>query len=205
MPPRFLYFDAAFTLIQPFPSVGTVYAREASRFATMVDAARLDAAFFPAYRRLATDGGGLAAMIGTEADARAFWRAIVEEVFRAADSTMPGDPYFDDVFDLFATSECWRVYSDVESALELARAAGVRLGVLSNFDQRLHGIVEALGLAGSFEVVLASADAGFAKPAPAVFEKAREAAGIESPTDLALIGDSIAEDVEGALAAGWRV
>ena len=50
---------------------------------------------------------------------------------------------------------------------------------------------------------MTSAEAGAAKPAAAVFERALEFAGA-GPAEAVHVGDSFANDVEGALAAGIR-
>jgi FMN phosphatase YigB (HAD superfamily) len=52
-------------------------------------------------------------------------------------------------------------------------------------------------------VVVVSADLGVAKPDAAVFEHALEQLDIDR-ADAVMIGDSIAKDVDGALAAGLR-
>ena len=41
----------------------------------------------------------------------------------------------------------WRVYDDVPAMLKRWSVAGIRLAVVSNFDSRLPGLLEALGLA----------------------------------------------------------
>jgi phosphoserine phosphatase len=61
----------------------------------------------------------------------------------------------------------------------------------------------ASGLADRFEVVVVSGELGTAKPDPAVYAHALHALGAE-PGDAVMVGDSLRNDVDGALAAGLR-
>ena len=61
----------------------------------------------------------------------------------------------------------------------------------------------ASGLDDYFEAVLVSEDLGVAKPESAVFEHALSLIGAR-PDQTVMIGDSLAKDVDGALAAGLR-
>jgi putative hydrolase of the HAD superfamily len=90
---------------------------------------------------------------------------------------------------------------DAEEALGALRARGVRLVVVSNWDCSLRSVLAEAGLAPLLDGVVASATVGAAKPAPAVFEAALDL--VESrPGDAVHVGDSPAQDVEGARAAG---
>lgn len=59
----------------------------------------------------------------------------------------------------------------------------------------------ASGLGDFFQTVVVSADLGVAKPDPSVFRHALDQLGSDG-VDATMIGDSIAKDVDGALAAG---
>lgn len=59
------------------------------------------------------------------------------------------------------------------------------------------------GLGGTFDAVVVAQDHGIAKPDPRLFEVAASELGRE-PAQLAMVGDSPANDVAGAIAAGWR-
>ncbi len=97
----------------------------------------------------------------------------------------------------------FRAFADAEPALRAIRAAGARLVCVSNWDYALGEVLERVGLAGHLDAVVTSAGAGAAKPDPAIFAAALEAAGC--PPEAALhVGDTEAEDVAGARAAGIR-
>jgi putative hydrolase of the HAD superfamily len=95
----------------------------------------------------------------------------------------------------------FRAYPDVPGALRALRGAGHRLIVVSNWDVSLHEMLRTTGLAPLVDGAIASAEAGAAKPAPAIFERALALAGGAGQRALHA-GDSVAHDVAGALAAG---
>src|SRR5207244_9969916 len=54
-----------------------------------------------------------------------------------------------------------------------------------------------------FDTAVASADHGFVKPHPSIFSEAVHRLAVH-PSDALMVGDSIRDDVEGALRAGMR-
>jgi HAD superfamily hydrolase (TIGR01509 family) len=85
--------------------------------------------------------------------------------------------------------------------LDRLRAAGLRLGVVSNSDGRVEAALTAAGLRDCFEVVIDSALFGAEKPDPAIFRAALEALGV-APEEALYVGDLYEVDVLGARAAG---
>lgn len=92
-------------------------------------------------------------------------------------------------------------FPEVPAALAALRRDGARLVVVSNWDVSLHAVLEATGLAPLVDAAISSAEAGSAKPAPAIFARALELVGA-TPADAVMVGDSVATDVAGAIAAG---
>jgi putative hydrolase of the HAD superfamily len=95
----------------------------------------------------------------------------------------------------------FRAYPDAAPALEELRARGLRLVCVSNWDCSLPGVLAECGLAGLLDGVVSSAGSGSRKPDPAIFEAGLAIAGCE-PGQAIHVGDTQAEDVVGARAAG---
>lgn len=93
------------------------------------------------------------------------------------------------------------VGAGVAEALSALRARAVRMIVVSNSDGRLGDLLRDAGLAGFFELLVDSADAGVEKPDPRIFAHAMAAIGA-SPHDLVHVGDFYEIDVVGARASG---
>jgi HAD superfamily hydrolase (TIGR01509 family) len=83
------------------------------------------------------------------------------------------------------------------------RAAGIRLGVVSNSDGRVEHALQAAGLREYFDVVLDSALVGVEKPDPRIFRAALDALGV-TPEEALYVGDLYEVDIIGARAAGME-
>ena len=92
-------------------------------------------------------------------------------------------------------------YPDARPALEQLAAAGLKLGVVANWDISLHDVLARVGLAGAFEAVVTAAAVGAAKPHPQPFEAAMRNLGVEA-SQCVHVGDDPATDVAGAEAIG---
>jgi putative hydrolase of the HAD superfamily len=92
---------------------------------------------------------------------------------------------------------------DVLPALDAMAGAGLRLGVVSNWDCGLAEVLDGLGVGERFDAVAASAVVGAGKPDPAIFRHALEALGV-APEAALHCGDLPAYDCAGAAAAGVR-
>ena len=201
--PQGLLLDAMGTLIGLRQSVGSSYAAVAEQHGITVEASAIDAVFPQLFRAApplafpGLEGDGL-----LEAE-QAWWTDLIGACLQNCGHQEPLPPQLgNDLFAYFAGPEPWRVYDDVAEHLHRWRDRGLRLAVVSNFDQRLLPLLESLGLAPWFEAVVVSSQVGAAKPDPLPFQRALEA--LHLPADAVWhIGDS-AEDEAGARAAGIR-
>jgi putative hydrolase of the HAD superfamily len=96
------------------------------------------------------------------------------------------------------------VFVPVPGAVETLERLAVRtrLAVVANWDRSLHEHLERLGLDRYFDAVVTSAEAGAAKPHPAIFLAALRRLDVE-PARALHVGDEPIDE-EGARAAGMR-
>ena len=87
-------------------------------------------------------------------------------------------------------------------ALERVAAAGVRLGVVANWDITLPETLRRLGVDRLFTTIVTSAEAGAAKPDPAIFRLALDRLAAAPERTLHVGNESV--DEEGAQAAGMK-
>ncbi len=199
-----VFFDAVFTLIRPDPPSSVVYAETAARFglhAEPRDIARALRELWGPHRdakRAHTSVHGT-----TEEYERAWWRDVVRAAFTRVTGEPCSDECFAAIFSRYGTGEVWRVIDGAPDALRALRARGVRTGVLSNYDARLDGVIDAFALRPLFDVVTYSAEAGWEKPDAQIFAIAAERAGVE-PSRCLHVGDDEDADVNGALNAGFH-
>jgi phosphoglycolate phosphatase len=96
------------------------------------------------------------------------------------------------------------IYPGVKEGLERLRSMELRLACVTNKSQRFTGaLLEQLGLAGVFEIVVAGDTLPRKKPDPAPLLHACHAFGI-APAEILMIGDSM-NDAQAARAAGCPV
>lgn len=203
--PKVIFFDAVGTLIYLPRSVGEHYRTVALRFGVAPAADALDRAFRAAWKtapeRTATVGP-------RPDDDKGWWRDLVEQVFGAV--LTPAErrrfdlsAYFEAVYAHFAEPGEWAAFPEVPAVLGMLRAAGYRLGVISNFDRRLREVLAGLELTASFDHIVISSEVGADKPDPRIFETALELFG-SAPHGVWHVGDDPHKDW-GAEAVGLRV
>jgi putative hydrolase of the HAD superfamily len=181
-------FDVGGTLIEPWPSVGHVYAEIAAHHGLKsLSADQLNTRFKTAWRARQSFG-----------HSRNEWEELVTEVFGGA--IPPG--FFAELYDHFAQPTAWHIYEDVLPALDELASRETKLAVISNWDERLRPLLHALRLDGYFEAFAISFEVGFPKPSRVIFEHAADKLGVPAAAILH-IGDSLEMDVEGATSAGF--
>jgi len=195
---RAILLDAAGTLILPSEPVADVYARHFAAAGWPVEAGRLSGAFRSAFE----DAGDPPYPDFPEGDLaeRAWWRTVVVATARHAGVEMRGDlleQCYTGLFEHYASGDAWTVFPEVRPQLARWRAGGFRLAVVSNFDRRLHRILDELGLAPFFDSIVCSADARARKPAPTIFRHALERLDV-SPAEAVHLGDCPVADGGGA-------
>jgi putative hydrolase of the HAD superfamily len=134
---------------------------------------------------------------------QAGWSELVDRTFAGLVETPPSRSFFPELYKEFSSAKAWRIYDDVLPCLEQWRRRGLKLGAISNWDERLRPLLQELKLDTWFDAIVISAEAGRAKPHPAIFQRAAE----ELQTDPAAIlhlGDSRVEDFTAARAAGFQ-
>ena len=135
--------------------------------------------------------------------ARAFWQATYVEFL--SDQLPPARAALvaDRLLASFTELSTWALFPDVPPVLAMLRAAGLMLGILSNWEDWLDDLLAALQLRDHFKHILVSGVLGLEKPDPAIFQHALRVAGV-APAELVYVGDSVHHDIEPCLALGIR-
>jgi putative hydrolase of the HAD superfamily len=205
-PPRVIFLDAVGTLFGVAGSVGQAYSTIAQQHGITADPERLNQAFFTAFKAappMAFPGSEPTTIPQQEYN---WWRRVAQQTFSSAgviDKFVDFDGFFADLYAYFATAAPWRIYPDAPKALQRWRRWGIELGVISNFDSRLHQVLAELNLAEYFQSVTISSEVGAAKPSPAIFAAALQKHGC-SPAEAWHVGDSENDDLQGATAFGLK-
>ena len=185
-------FDAAETLFTTRGTVGEIYGEVAQRYGSTSSPEEIQAAFARQFHH----SGPL-----TTENEKDWWKDVVHRVFEDVGMVSNFDLFFDDVYEQFRDNRGWRLFPETMEVLEELRRLRCRLGVISNFDSRVYSVLESLKILSHFDSITISSETGFAKPHPEIFRAAIRAAGVPASRIL-LVGDSLADDVQGGAAAG---
>jgi putative hydrolase of the HAD superfamily len=198
--PELVMFDLDFTLLRPselFEASG--YRRTGERFGLCLDESRWPQAERLAYEAVTTrraltgdlHDDGLLAVI-----AEALIQGLGGGDQAAVEAAVAA------VAEAWARAENFGLYNDVLPCLRTLRDAGVRMALASNaLGHLVEEIVAHFALDEFIEVSVSSAEVGLVKPACAVFEAVLRRADVPAPAAV-MVGDSVGDDVEGALACG---
>src|SRR5438105_3850159 len=131
---KVVFFDAGGTLFRPYPSVGEIYSRVAAKHGVQTRAEDLEKLFHDVWH----SRNGLASLAGATSDRieRDWWYSVVREVFSSSAPFADFEAFFSELYELFATAECWKLFDDALPLLNHMRQKNLRLGVISNCDHR---------------------------------------------------------------------
>jgi HAD superfamily hydrolase (TIGR01549 family) len=192
---RAVLFDVDFTLCRPGPELSPDrYARIAARHGVQLETERYDEAREAAVLNLKRHPELL--------HDDSIWHAFTEEIFVG----MGGPPELasecaTEIEQGWEVAENFELYEDALPVLEELRAAGLRIGLVSNGIRDLAEFVAHHRL--DVDAIVDSRSHGRVKPHPTIFQAALELLDVD-PSDAVMVGDSVAEDVDGARALGMR-
>lgn len=195
--PSVVLIDVGDTMAKAHPSWLDVYATVFDRYHIETSQAAFEQAFRAAWGEWAHEGP-------FEATEAASFRRLTELdqlVFdRLGYPNLP-EAFFRDIDRAFRRRSAFHVFPDVIPALDAMQAAGLRLGVVSNWGWYAPELLQTLDLARHFEVMSISARVGYQKPHAAIFEHALDLFGV-GPEVAIHVGDDPEADVLGARRAG---
>ena len=188
-------FDVDFTLALPGPELGPDgYLRLGERHGLELDVTRLDEARDRAFGELQRHPD----LVHDED----LWIAFTELMIRGMGGDADGArACAADMVARWMLHENFTLYDDVLPVLEELRRHGQKLGLVSNGERDLDEFVAHHAL--EVDVAIGSRAFGRTKPHPSIFAAALERLEVE-PQDAAMVGDSYADDIEGARALGLR-
>lgn len=136
---------------------------------------------------------------------RAFWVEFTRQLFAKANVRCPSNEaavHADMIRDIFGPG-AFKLFSEVKQVLPILKKRKLRLGVISNWQRGLNHFCEELEITPYLDVIVSSADVGFEKPDIRIFSIVLKRLGA-MPEHTVHVGDSIDDDVHGAIQAGLR-
>ncbi|MFQ5850987.1 MAG: HAD-IA family hydrolase [Candidatus Binatia bacterium] len=198
-----IFFDAAGTLFTSVRPVGESYSLIARRYGMDVPAMVMAQRFRSCFSSAPPLTFPWATGEQIKALERSWWKELVRRIFEPFGPFVHFEEYFSELFGYFSKAEAWSLRDDTAETLSILGKKELVLGVISNFDSRLFGILDGLGIATHFDSILISSRAGHAKPAAEIFQAALALHRLY-PQEVMYVGDSPETDIAGALGAGLK-
>ena len=197
---RAVLFDVGETLVHPTPSFPELFARivgQAGHERDPDDVVAASAAVMHRFSEASRDGDRWT--LSPEAS-RAFWLGVYERML--ASLGLPStDGLRETLYEGFTDLGNYALFDDVPETLDTLEAAGVTLGIVSNFEAWLEDLLARLGVRDRFPVRVISGVEGLEKPDPDIYRLALERAGAPA-VDVAFVGDNPEFDVVPPAAMG---
>ena len=191
---RAVVFDVDFTLARPGPDLGPDgYRQLGLRYGLDLDPARYEearaAAFTEVKRHPELDHD------------EEIWVLFTERIIQGMGGS--GNTYQAalEMERRWSQSVHFELYDDALPVLDALRDRGLKIGLLSNSSRDLDEFVSHHGLVA--DAVLTSHVHGKTKPHRTIFRAMLDRLAV-APDEAVMVGDTIEDDIEGALAAGMR-
>ena len=191
---RAVVFDVDFTLARPGPDLGPGgYRQLGLRYGLDLDPARYDDARIAAFAEVKRH---------PELDHdEEIWVLFTERIIQGMGGV--GDTYGAacEMERRWSESAHFELYDDALPVLDVLRGHGLKIGLLSNSSRDLDEFVAHHRIAA--DAVLTSHVHGKTKPHRTIFRAMLERLAV-APADAVMVGDTVEDDIDGALAIGMR-
>ena len=200
-----VFFDAGETLLAPHPSFHELFAQVLGEQGLESSPERVRTVFeemAPTFAEVIDKLAVSSWSVSREAS-RAFWGALYAEALSALKVPDPKGRIASALYFRFTRYESYRLFPDAIPTLTGLKDAGKTVGLISNFEEWLEGMLIEMEVAPLFDLMVISGKEGIEKPDPAIFRLALERSGIDA-ADALYVGDHPRIDVEGAKAVGME-
>jgi HAD superfamily hydrolase (TIGR01509 family) len=192
---RAVLFDVDFTLARPGPELGPAgYVRAGEGYGLALDASRYeaarDAAFVDLQRHPELDHD------------EEIWVRFTERIVLGMGGTAPASyACATEITARWARHENFELYEDTIPVLEGLRSRGIKIGLVSNSARDVREFARHHAL--DIDAGISSFHHGKTKPHASIFRAVLDLLEV-APPDALMVGDSLDDDIDGALALGMQ-
>jgi putative hydrolase of the HAD superfamily len=200
---RAVFFDAGETLLSPHPSFHELFTGALASRGIAVDPEAVRSSLSsigPTMAEVVSELGVSAWSTSAEAS-RHFWGRVYARALASVGVEDPEGELGRALYARFTQYDSYRLFPDAIPTLTALRAAGIFTGLISNFEDWLEGMLQAMEVSPLFDLMVISGKEGVEKPDPAIFLLALRRSGF-SPAESVYVGDHPRIDAEGAEAVG---
>jgi HAD superfamily hydrolase (TIGR01549 family) len=192
---RAVLFDVDFTLVRPGPELGAEgYVRAGERHGLTLDPERYE-------------GARVGALVDLQRNPELehdeeIWVSFTERIVLGMGGTAPAARRVaTEITRSWALHENFELYEDAPPVLDELRRAGLKIGLVSNSARDLHEFAWHHAL--EIDAGISSFHHGKTKPHSSIFRAVLDLLEVGAD-EAAMVGDTVEDDVEGALAIGMR-
>lgn len=197
MTAKAVFFDVDFTLIYPGPMFrGEGYRAFGERHGIALDASAFEQGVASAASLLENPGETYDAEVFVQYAAH-----IIEQMGGGSGDRVKVCAR--EIYDEWAACHHFELFDEVPAVFRELAGAGMRIGLISNTHRSLASFESHFELTGLIAAAIASSEHGYMKPHPSIFEAALRLMDVPA-AEAVMVGDSIRQDVEGALGVGMR-
>jgi putative hydrolase of the HAD superfamily len=146
-----VFFDAAGTLFQ----VRARWARSTGAWPSLMGCQATPEAIELAFQEQFANAPVLAFPNRTPEEVlameRRWWEKLMRLVFQEIGMFPRFNDYFNNVYEAFKGTESWELYPETEEVLKRLKSEGRYVGVISNFDSRIHEVCRALNISAHLD------------------------------------------------------
>jgi putative hydrolase of the HAD superfamily len=200
VPYRAVFFDAGETLVYPHPSFPELLSAVLRNEGMEIDPEKIREAL-PVVAEVFTRATERGELWSTSADrSRLFWAGLYRTLLQ--ELSLPfTESLAERLYAVFTDVENYRLFPDALPVLRKLQEAGLRMGLISNFEEWLERLLEAVGVTAFFDVRVISGIEGIEKPDPQIFRVALERLAVR-PEESVYVGDNLTYDVQPAQQIG---
>lgn len=198
-----VFFDAGETLLAPHPSHPELFALVLGEHGHQVSVETVQATFAemaPSFVAVMDRMAVKMWSVSREASLD-FWGRIYGEALERLDVGDPDGRIFNALYERFTRYDSYRLFPECIPTLQACREAGLVVGLISNFEEWLEGMLIDMEIAHLFDYMVISGREGVEKPDPAIFRLALDRSGMAAEHSL-YVGDHPKLDVEASEAVG---
>lgn len=202
---EWVFFDAGETLVSPRPTFGRAIAEICEASGVRLDTDDVDRVAdecfksFLDFLALVEEDGCFSV---SPAKSRRFWTRYYSAFLEKAGAPRESIAELTHrIYEELTSFERYGAFEDAEPTLRSLHDAGLRMGVISNWEPWLDDLLDHLGIGCFLEVRVISGREGIEKPNPEMFLRALGRAGVR-PSRAVHVGDDPRADAEPAAALG---
>ena len=191
---RWVVFDAVGTLMFAEPSVAEVYSSIGSRYGASLRIDDVKKRFRQAFANHELTHET------SEQRELEFWKHVVSEVLGPVSDM---DACFAELYEHFARIDSWRIDDSTRHVVKSLLENGIDVAIGSNFDSRLHDVLDADPVLCNVTTRFVSSEIGWRKPNARFFQAVVDRCQTPA-SEILMVGDDYENDYVGAKTAGLR-